>query len=1006
MILRLLFLIICTNILTVYGNSYAEEKSLQPEEKRITGNITDEDGLPLAGVAVVAKGTNIGAITDIEGNYSITVPMDIQTLVYTFIGMKTVEADINDRVRIDLQMEEDAISIEEVIAVGYVSVRQSQLTSSVSVLSSDQLEGTVTSSVGQLLQGKVGGVYVTNSTGRSGSTPEIRIRGTGSISASSAPLYVVDGIIGGIPNPSDIETITVLKDAAATGLYGSRAANGVVVITTKRGTEGRSSINFKATSGLTKANFGNLEVMNSEELYAYQKIMYTEAFEQNSYGYPDVESYMAGRGRPVELLERNIVWRDLAYRQGMQHNYDLSASGGSKNSKYYIGANYYREKGTLVGDKFERYSFRVNLDQNLAQNIKISTNIAGRMANLVDNATDHWTGGAKTAAIQNMPWDDPYDENGELVTGNEVEWTGKDINFLYPMQYNWDHTRKSDLAGDFLFTWNITNWLTFTSTNRATFAFNRNEIYLDKRTAEGSSANGSIENSYSYRNSLLTSDLLKFRKNFGDHNVNGLIGYEYNRSYYDNMYGTGNGVFPGLEVLDIASEAFALGGTKTENIFISYLSQLNYNYSNKYFISGSYRIDGSSVFGVNNRYGNFYSVGISWLAMNERFLQNVNILSNLKVRASYGSTGNSNIDDFLHLSLYEFESAFNFEPAGTLIRAPNPNLTWEKAYTGNIGFDLGLFNRIDLIFDLYNTTNKDLLMAVPQPITTGFNTFMQNVGSVRNRGAELTLSTQNITGAFLWSTDFNISFNRNKVLKLINGEDIITSQGGADSDQILREGEDRYSWYLRKWVGVDPDNGDPLWEKLIEDENGNVIGSETTNNYNDATLQIVGSASPKLYGGMRNNLSYKGFTLDFYFNFVQGYLINHSRRRLYDSDGSYSDYNQMKLYKGWSRWENPGDIATHPKPMLGGNKSSLEDSSRHLEDGSYLKFRNVTFSYNLPSSVCNRIKIQSLRIFFSGDNLYTITDFSGYDPEVEVAGSVGNQYSVPKRYLFGVEIGL
>jgi TonB-linked SusC/RagA family outer membrane protein len=405
---------------------------------------------------------------------------------------------------------------------------------------------------------------------------------------------------------------------------------------------------------------------------------------------------------------------------------------------------------------------------------------------------------------------------------------------------------------------------------------------------------------------------------------------------------------------------------------------------------------------VDNRYGNFYSVGGSWLLSNESFMDDMDAVDLLRVRASYGTTGNAGIGNYEHYGLYAYTVQYAGNPGAIPSRTPNPELTWEIARQANFGIDLELFERVDFSTDIYQQTNEDLLLAVVLPATAGFASRTENVGTVRNRGVEFEVSTRNMVGTnFSWSTDFNISFNRNRVMELHDGEDILAG------NQRIMEGYDKNTWYMRKWAGVDPETGDPLWEVLERDDDGNVISSDVTSNYNEATQQAVGTASPDFTGGIRNRLSYGGVSLSAFFTFVSGNEIYHSARQLFDSDGGYPGYNQMVLHDGWTRWEQPGDEATHPRAVYGGNQNSNSPSSRYLEDGSYLRLQNVTISYDLQPDLLNQIGLRSLRFYASGDNLLTLTNFSGMDPEVEIeSATAGTKYPISRKLLFGIEIGL
>lgn len=954
----------------------------------LSGRVTDQStNLPLSGAQVTVLDTELGAITGPDGTFRIAgVPAGAQRVRVSMVGYAAQEFPLQitagQPATLEAQLSSQAIQLEGVVAVGYGTRSTRELPSSVVQVDEERLQGVTTENVAALVQGKVPGVVVTSGNGTPGAAPEVRIRGTGSISANASPLYVVDGVIADASiaqfiSPNDIAAVTILKDAAATSLYGSRAANGVIVITTKGGQAGDTRVQVSSTVGYSDAVDGHFDVMNSRELYELYQAM----------GRTDISD---------DLLQRDTDWRDIAFRRGLTSNVNVSASGGSDRTRFYVSGSYYDEEGTLVSTGYDRVSARANLEHSVNDRFRITGRAYGTYENRLYNPS-----GALYDSYINLPWDEPYDEEGNLRTGREPEWRGRDqSNFLFPLEYNWSEGRFQDFSGDFELAYDLANWLTVTSANRAKFEYDRSESYNDVRTPAGSANSGSLNNSTAHSNTFLTSNLLRGNHAVGEHRISGLAGVEYQQSYFENLGGTGIGIHPGLGIMDVTAGPLSLGGGKNESAFLSALFQGEYGFRDTYFATVSFRRDGSSRFGADNRYGNFYSVAGAWIVSNEAFLQDVAALDQLKLRASYGTTGNAEIGNYVAQSIYRYNVRYNGQPGSVIARLPNPDLTWEVNHTLNFGLDLGLFNRVTVTLDAYQRENRDLLQNVPLPNTTGFNSRLLNIGSVRNRGLELGLSTVNLDGDFSWTTDFNFSINRNRVLSLYDGNPILSG------NQRIIEGRDIYTWYMRKWAGVDPENGDPLWERLITDANGNVTDVELTNNYSEATLQPVGTASPDFVGGMRNRFSYRGLSLDAFFNFVQGVQVYHNARELFDSDGAYPTFNSMRLHDGWSRWAQPGDVATHPKPVSGGNQDSNKPSSRYLEDGSYLRLRNVTLSYDVPEALVRSARVGSVRIYLSGDNLLTLTDFSGRDPETGIGGGIGSRYPISRKLLIGLDLGL
>lgn len=956
----------------------------------VSGIITSaEDGSPLPGVNVLIKGATMGTVTGADGKYTLEVIGENGTLIFSFIGYTSQEIPLNGRSEINLALAEDVQNLQEVVVVGYSTKKQSELSSSVSVVSGENLRDVTSNNVAGLLQGKAPGVIVSRSSGNPNASPNVVIRGSSSITAGSTPLYVVDGIIGGSANPNDIESITVLKDAAATGLYGSRAANGVIIITTKSGKTGKTKVNFSATAGFNKATTGNFDVLNSQQLLDYHRSFWDPA---------TVE-----RDRPMSLRSQDTDWLDLAYRTGRTQNYVLSVSGGSEKTQIYVSGNYFNEEGTIYHNGRKVYNIRTNVSHNLNDKLKVTVRVDAGFTNSEDEASGNY--GALVLSTRNMPWDNPFNPDGTIKMGTEEGWIGRENdNFLHGWQYNFDRTREASLNGDINLDYFITENLAFSSYNRAGYSNSKRALYYDVRAKAGIGL-GTLTNNLDYESKLITSNRLRFEKSFDNHNVSAIAVIEAEKNFYDENSLLGQGLPPGLQVLNTASEILRSSsdpGYTTENAFNKGLVQVDYNFGNRYFIVGSFIREASSRFGANNRAANFYTIGTSWVLSNESFMENQATFNMLKVRASYGSTGNAQIGDYQTLGLYSFSSQYAGYPASVPSQLANNDLTWEKAHTLNFGLDIGVLKRVLVNIDLYDKTTDALLLNVQKPYTSGYTSVIENVGSVRNRGLEINLMTQNLNRALKWETNFNIAFNRNSVIALDEGKDIISDQ------RIIKVGEDMNSWYMGKWAGVDPANGDPLWEIVNTDANGQKEVS-TTNKLSEATRQIVGTYTPDFTGGIQNTFTYKGFSLNTFFNFVSGNLVYNSARESFDSDGAYETSNDMLPAEDWSRWEQPGDVATHPRAVFGGNLNSNKPSSRFLEDGSYIRLRNVKLSYAIPQDFLSRVHIANASVFISGDNLWTATKYSGMDPEVSLGPGGGGayyRYPISRRLLFGINLGL
>jgi TonB-linked SusC/RagA family outer membrane protein len=957
-----------------------------PPPVNVSGRITDERGIPLPGVSIKVRGGSRGTTTNSDGQYSLSNIPDNAVLEISYIGFETKTLPVKGAGTYNLQLNPATKDIEGVTVVGYSTRNVKYLSSAVTTVSGDKLRDVTSNSMSSMLQGKASGVVVSAAGGDPASNSiNILIRGQGTLAASTEPLFVVDGNIGGTFNPTDVESVTILKDAAATGLYGSRAANGVIIVTTKQGKAGKTRISFNTSVGWNKANNGNFRLMNSRQLYDYQQTFTT---------------------RPDSVLNIDTDWQDVAFRTAMTQTYTLSAAGGTEKTQFYTSGNYFKEEGTLLTNSREAFNFRTNVSHRINDKLKVSVLLNG-----IYTKNNNHHSNTLYGAYTNLPWDKPYEADGTPRFGASASWLGREKqNFIHSLQYNKAFSREFNVNGDLNLEYAITRHLTFSSFNRGRFWNKKYTEYYDRRSKEGTADLGFLRNNLEYNNTLLTSNRLRYENSFGGHNLSVLGVGETEKYYYDNNFVTGRGLPAGMTAMSTATEVKGLPeGGLDEYAFSKWLVQGDYNFDNRYFMQASFVRDISSKFGNNNPGGNFYQLGASWIVTSEMFMQAVRPIHFLKLRLSHGTVGNPPTDNYRALGLYRYDQSASYagQSGSYPSQKANPDLTWEKIMSNNIGLDLGLFKRIDLNVDIYEKRAKSLLMLRPLPFTSGYLNVMENIGSVVNRGLELTLNTKNLVREFKWETSFNIAFNRNEVTRL-NGSDKFGQPGTV---QPVGLGEDMDKWYMRIWAGVDPATGDPLWEKIITDADGKRYLTYT-NSYNSATLQYTGTSSaPKYTGGILNSFAYKGFYLNVFFNFVKGNYVMNAQRQFFDSDGLYDSYNQMVLIEGWSRWSKPGDVATHPKPQLGGNKSSNEPSSRFLEDGSYIRMRNIQLGYDLPAGLLSRLKLGTARVFISGDNLWTATRFSGMDPEVPFTGAAGtkgyssNKYPISKKVLLGLNIG-
>lgn len=967
----------------------------------VEGIVTADDREPLIGVTVIQTGTTNGSMTDIDGKYKISVPANAK-LQFSYVGFKTEFEAVNNRTKIDKQLNPEALGLKEVVFLGYSGQKKAELTSAVVSMDGDKLRDVTTSDVGSMLQGKVAGLQVAHGSGQPGEAAKLRIRGTGSILASSDPLYVVDGIPGGTFNHNDVETITVLKDVAATALYGADGANGVIVVTTKKAERNQPTrVHFKATYGRTKAVSGRLKMMSGAELYDTHRKLYSS------------ESQFLEQ-RPAYLRDTNYDWHKASFDAGNVEDIYVAVSGASAESHYMLSTNYYKQDGTLINTGHDKVNTRFNFGTKLFNVVDMNTRIYYERGNTRQPSSYINLEGAYSS----IPWDVPNDANGKLVyiqgpkrPDNGLTWYTQDgRNYLYNEQYNFAKNKSSDLGADLQLNWNLTEWLMATSNNRFSASEYTFKHFIDPRTYDPAEIKGYYGENIGKSSGWGTSNLLRANKTVSGHTINGILGFETGRSV--ERFNANNVIGPAPGKPTLAGEEVRSSDLRSynyEKITWSIFGQAQYNLLDRYFATASLRADASSVFAKNKRVGYFPSISGAWIITNEKFMPKTDVLNFMKMRLAYGTTGNSRILPFQDRMTYSlghtYPGATNSAIADNL---ENSDLKWEVAQTTSIGFDFRFFNRLDINVDLYKTANKDLLRPVTKSPSSGFYSRMENAGNMENRGIEVQLNSDNITTKdFRWNTTFNIAFNKNKVVKM---DEYKVDDKGSTS-QVMMNGEDITSWWMPKWIGVDYKNGDPLWEKIVRDETGTIIRRDVTNVYADAEKQIVGKASPKFVGGLTNSLNYKGIGLDFTASFVYGGDVYNRDREQYDADGAYLGYNMMSLTGNWRRWEKPGDVATHPKLNMNGNMQSNAASSRYLEDGSFFRMKNITLSYDLPKQWIQTLKMSSCKFFISGDNVFTITRFSGIDPEVSLErteyslpGTYSNSYPISRQILFGVDI--
>lgn len=961
----------------------------------ITGVITSaDDGSSLPGATVLVPGTTIGTITDLDGNYTISVPGNTTELVYQYVGMKSMTIPIEGRTSIDVVLETDVLGLEEVVVVGYGQQLKTDLTGSIAKVKTDDLIDQPIVTMENALQGVTSGVHIEQASGKLGEAIKVRIRGSSSITADNQPLYVIDGIPlytedTGITtnhpinplsqiNMNDVETIEILKDASAAAIYGSRAANGVVMITTKRGKAGQTNIDFNLSRGVSnRANI--VGYMNADE---YREIM-NEAGKNylaldDWLGLGDLETYkwfvnlyVPGFTDTIDGADQN--WEEEAFRTGYVTNFDMSASGGNEKTNFFTGISYIDNEGIIINNRFRRASGRLNLEHSASDRIRIGMNtmLSQTRLNRVSNDNAFSTPMQLCALPSVQPKIDP--ETGELNTETVY------FNGLIAARDNYVRSKIYRVLESAFVTWEPVRGLSWRTDVGVDITSQKEDEYRGRLTNDGApDGNGTSRSMLITK--LTTNNYLSFSRQIGDmHGIEAVAGmaFENISREWNTINATG---FPTDAFQTIASATTASFFTSQETGFayVSYFTRLNYKLSDKYLVGASIRRDGSSRFGTNSRYGTFPAASLGWIVSRESFLQNAEWLSFLKLRSSYGVTGNSGISNFAHLG-----TMVGANYAGTSGIRPwtlaSPDLKWETTAQMDVGLDFGFFrNRINGEFDYYQKKTTDLLLFRTLPSTSGFTGVTENVGSLENKGIEFVLNANILVGEFKWNQSLNLARNRNKILQLgPNADEEYPDIIGGNGVNRVREGEPLGVFVTRKYAGVNPDNGHAVYE--LED-------GTTTDDYNIAPNLVVGDPNPDFLGGFTNNFSYKGIDLNVLIQFVYG-------NEVYNGGGKYqsnqaSDFFDNQTKDQLDYWTGPDDETDIPMPVFLGNEySGTNPSSRYLQDASYLRLKSISLGYNLPASWTQRIKVRSARIYASATNLYTLTNYTGWDPEVNFLGT-------------------
>jgi len=1010
---------------------------------QISGAVTSsQDGLEVPGVSVIVKGTTLGIITGADGKYVLSVPTTTQTLVFSFIGFRTQEVAIEGRTRIDVVLDQDVFKVDEVVVVGYGVQKKREVTGSISTIKGATLASLASPSFDGQLAGRSAGVQVTTQTGILGEVPRLRIRGVGSISSGTYPLVVVDGVpiftgdqggqastnaLGDI-NPADIESMEILKDGSGTAIYGSRAANGVILITTKRGSGGKFNVNYNNY-------FGIAQPVKLFDLLGAADFVTISNEKRPNRGQANWASN-DGAAYPGRVFDTD--WQRAVLRtNAKQQDHNLSFSGSTDKSTYYFSVGYTSQEGVTIPNRMKRYSLRGNADQKVKKWLTIGTSVAITKNDYYGlNTGTNSLSGNIFSAIRQLPNTpiyniaDPTGYNIEAASPNLVgKWNnattiGDNLpNIVYTLNNNVQTSKVFRTIGDIYAQFNIIPSLNFKTQIGVDNSMAEGFYYLNPVHGDGRNSGGQIGNDFRNQMRWNLQNILSFTKTIANyHNFGVVLVNELQSQKVNSFSGSGTGLSDAFFRYNVITGTYNVqnsGGSLAENGFISYAGRLNYNFKGKYFLQGSLRYDGISSLPSTNRYGLFPGVSVGWTISKESFMSSVtNVLSDLKLRASYAKVGNTNIGNYPYFGLYGSAKYADYNGIA-FGQAGNDQLKWETSTKYDVGFDaLFLDGKYKLTFDYFMNNQDGLILAAPTPPSLGIpgNSINKNIGSMKNWGYEFSAEAYIIrNNDFTWSVDANLTLTGNKVTALYANLDMIYNYN------IIRVGQSYNAIYGYEYLGVNVDNGNPLYRKADGQVVQADIPTSTYVNYDPANptnvsvpaaqlgnsdKKILGPSLPTYYGALNSKAAYKGFDLTFMFRFSGGNMVMNRTRM--DLLGQNFTNNGKEILGRWKSVTETGDGMTPKLWAAGGNFVNLSDqaSTRWVEKGNYFKLSTITLGYNLPKNLLRHLNIESLRVFAQGQDIFMISNYKGIDPEMENGGVDYNGTPRQRVITFGINLGL
>jgi TonB-linked SusC/RagA family outer membrane protein len=959
------------------------------QQLAVSGTITDENGSPMPGVNVQIEGTTIGTSSDINGKYAISLPDANAVIVFSFVGYIPQKVSAAGKSIIDISLTTFLSNLDEVVVIGYGTQKKKDITTSVSTIKLEPIEKKSMANLAQALQGKASGVRVIQASGSPEGDFSVQIRGATSITAGNEPLYVVDGImtssISGI-SPADIESMQILKDASSCAIYGARAANGVVLINTKRGEANKPLVSFRATFGISKVA-NKLDLLNSKECATLL----------------NDEKINAGLAPIInpDTITTNIDWQDEIFFQGKTSDMQLSFSGGNEKTQFYLSAGLIKSEGIIKPSEYKRYSFKVNLDHEMYKWLSLGSSLNlsnSERSNITDTDPTHGQGVIMEALAYTTPYTPKYKPNGDFGTNPHQGGWDNPYAFMYGSKAA---TRVSNILGNVFAKVTFAKGLSFKTSFGIDAGFqNYDQFDLQAHSEYNRSTGGNAFANTSQQLVWLNENILDYFYSTGKHAITALAGITSQKS---TLKSSAMNVqkFPddNVQTLNAGALLRSASTNAAEWSLLSYLVRMTYAFDNRYLFSANFRADGSSKFGPSNKFGFFPSASVGWRISQEEFFSGISAVNDLKIRVSYGLTGNQNgIGEYSHLGLIGLGANYPFGgviyPGSYPSTISNKDLKWESTKQTDIGIDLSLFkSRITLTADVYYKNTSDLLVNVNLPTSTGYSSGIQNLGRINNKGLEFEIRTTNLSGDFKWYTDLNFSINRNKVID-IGGKDKIMFTAGTIRERgqvtIITEGQPLSVFYGYVSEGVDPQTGDLMYRR-----------TSVSSDYSfspDSDRVVIGNPNPKFIYGITNDFSYKNFYLSILVQGVYGNDIFNATRL------TLEDMEQVKNQSAATlrRWRNPGDITDIPRAEFGNSDNSLV-SSRFVEKGTYFRVKSVTLSYDFNSKWLKTAHISSLNVFVSAQNLLTFTKYTGYDPEVSWAGNTGS--GIDNAISLGVDYG-